>query len=125
MKQFTDKVVLITGGNSGIGKATALAFAEEGAKVVIAGRRIKAGNQTVNLIKKAGSQGIFIPTDITQETEVKNLISQTVKIFGHLDYAFNNAGTPGILKVNMDDSEDNWNKVINTNLKGGSIKSIF
>ena len=118
MKQFTNKVVLITGGNSGIGKATALAFAEEGAKVVIAGRRIKEGEQTVNLIEKAGSQGIFIPTDITQETEVKNLISQTVKIFGHLDYAFNNAGTAGILKVNMDDSEDNWNQVINTNLKG-------
>jgi NAD(P)-dependent dehydrogenase (short-subunit alcohol dehydrogenase family) len=77
MKQFTDKVVLITGGNSGIGKATALAFAELGAKVAIAGRRIKEGEETVNLIKKAGSSNIFIPTDITQETEVKNLISQT------------------------------------------------
>jgi NAD(P)-dependent dehydrogenase (short-subunit alcohol dehydrogenase family) len=118
MKQFIDKVVLITGGNSGIGKATALAFAEEGAKVAIAGRRIKEGEETVNLIKKAGSQGIFIPTDITQEIEVKNLITQTVKTFGKLDYAFNNAGTPGNLKVKMDDSEDNWNKVINTNLKG-------
>ena len=118
MKKFTDKIALITGGNSGIGRATALAFAEEGAKVVIAGRRIKEGEQTVNLIKKVGGQSIFIPTDITKEIEVKNLISQTVKTFGHLDYAFNNAGTPGILKVNMDDSEENWNKVINTNLKG-------
>lgn len=118
MKKFTDKVVLITGGNSGIGKATALAFAEEGAKVVIAGRRITEGEQTVSLIKKLGSQSIFIPTDITQETEVKNLISQTVETFGRLDYAFNNAGTPGILKVNVDYSEENWNQVINTNLKG-------
>ena len=118
MEKFTDKVVLITGGNSGIGKATALAFAEEGAKVVIAGRRITEGEQTVSLIKKLGSQSIFIPTDITQETEVKNLISQTVKTFGRLDYAFNNAGTPGILKVDVDYSEENWNQVINTNLKG-------
>lgn len=118
MKQFTDKVVLITGGNSGIGKATALAFASCGAKVAIAGRRITEGKETVNLIEKAGSSSIFIPTDITQETEVKNLINQTVKTFGRLDYAFNNAGTPGILKVNIDDSEENWNQIINTNLKG-------
>ena len=118
MKQFTDKVVLITGGNSGIGKATALAFAESGAKVVIAGRRIKEGEETVNLIEKAGNSSIFIPTDITQETEVKNLISQTVKTFGRLDYAFNNAGTPEILKINIDESKENWNQIINTNLKG-------
>lgn len=118
MKQFTNKVVLITGGNSGIGKATALAFAKEGAKVAIAGRRIKEGEQTVNLIEKAGSQAIFIPTDITQEKEVKNLIERTVQRFGRLDCAFNNAGTAGILKVGMDDSEDNWNQIINTNLKG-------
>ena len=118
MKKFTDKVILITGGNSGIGKAAALAFAEEGAKVVIAGRRKAEGEQTVNLIEKAGSESIFIPTDITQETEVQNLVSQTVQTFGRLDYAFNNAGTPGFLKVNMDDSEENWNQVINTNVKG-------
>lgn len=120
MKQFTftDKVVLITGGNSGIGKATALAFASCGAKVAIAGRRIIEGEETVNLIEKAGSQSIFIPTDITQETEVKNLISQTVKTFGRLDYAFNNAGTSGILQVYIDDSEENCHQVINTNLKG-------
>jgi NAD(P)-dependent dehydrogenase (short-subunit alcohol dehydrogenase family) len=118
MEQFTDKVVLITGGNSGIGKATALAFAESGAKVVIASRRIKESEETVNLIKKAGRSSVFIPTDITQETEVERLISQTVKIFGRLDYAFNNAGTPGNLKINMDESEENWNQIINTNLKG-------
>ncbi len=118
MKQFTNKVVLITGGNSGIGKATALAFAEQGAKVVIAGRRVREGEETVNLIKKAGNPSLFIPTDITQETEVKNLISKIVETFGCLDYAFNNAGTPGTLKVNMDDSEENWNQVIDTNLKG-------
>jgi len=65
-----------------------------------------------------GSSSIFIPTDITQETEIKNLISQTVKTFGRLDCAFNNAETPGILKVNIDESEENWNQIINTNLKG-------
>lgn len=117
MKQFTDKVVLITGGNSGIGKATALAFAESGAKVVIAGRRIKEGEENVNLIE-TGNSSIFIPTDITKETEVKNLISQTVKTFGCLDYAFNNAGIPGIIKNNIDESEENWNQIINTKLKG-------
>jgi NAD(P)-dependent dehydrogenase (short-subunit alcohol dehydrogenase family) len=116
--QFADKVVLITGGNSGIGKATALAFAESGTKVAIAGRRTKEGEETVNLIEKAGGSGVFIPTDITQETEVERLIGQTIKIFGRLDYAFNNAGTPGNLKINLDESEENWDRIINTNLKG-------
>ncbi|NEP42913.1 MAG: SDR family NAD(P)-dependent oxidoreductase, partial [Okeania sp. SIO2H7] len=118
MKELMDKVILITGGNSGIGKATALAFAEKGAKVAIAGRRIKEGEETVKQLQKTGSKSVFIPADITQETEVKNLVSQTIKTFGRLDYAFNNAGTPGALKVGMDDSENNWEQVINTNLKG-------
>ncbi|OWY62540.1 hypothetical protein B7486_57870 [cyanobacterium TDX16] len=69
IKQFTNKVVLIAGGNSGTDKATALAFTESGAQVAIAGRRINVGEETVNLIEKAGGSSIFIPTDITQETE--------------------------------------------------------
>jgi NAD(P)-dependent dehydrogenase (short-subunit alcohol dehydrogenase family) len=81
MKELENKVALVTGASSGIGRATALAFAKEGAKVVVAARRTKEGEETVDLIKKAGGEGIFIQTDITQEEQVKNLIEKTVEIF--------------------------------------------
>jgi len=73
MKNFKNKVVLVTGASSGIGRATAFAFAKEGAKVVVAARRVKEGEETVELIKKAGGEGLFIQTDVTQEKQVKNL----------------------------------------------------
>ncbi len=92
MKDFKDKVVLVTGASSGIGRATAIAFAKEGAKVVVAARRINEGEETVTLIKKAGGEGIFIQTDVSQEKQVKNLVEKTVETYHRLDSAFNNAG---------------------------------
>src|SRR5262249_45241527 len=92
-QRFTDKVALITGGNSGIGRATALAFAGEGAKVVIAGRRVKEGRETVDLIKKSGGHAVFVQTDVSQAKDVESLVSHTIQAFGKIDYAFNNAGT--------------------------------
>jgi NAD(P)-dependent dehydrogenase (short-subunit alcohol dehydrogenase family) len=92
MKTFTDKAVLITGGTSGIGRATALAFAGEGASVVVAGRRETEGAESVALIEVAGGQGMFVRADVSKEEDVANLVAQTIERFGGLHFAFNNAG---------------------------------
>jgi len=92
MKSFQDKVALVTGGSSGIGRATAIAFAREGAKVVVASRRVKEGEETIQLVKEAGSDGLFVKTDMSKEAEVKAMVEKTIKAYGRLDYAFNNAG---------------------------------
>ncbi len=92
MATFNGKVALITGGTSGIGKATAIAFAKAGAKVVLSGRREKEGLAVVEEIKKAGGIAHFIQADVAKEADVKRLVEQTVAKFGRLDIAFNNAG---------------------------------
>jgi NAD(P)-dependent dehydrogenase (short-subunit alcohol dehydrogenase family) len=89
---FKDKIVLVTGGTSGIGKATALAFARAGAKVVLSGRREKEGAAVVNEIKKLGTDAAFIRTDIAQDADVKAMVDFAVEKFGRIDIAFNNAG---------------------------------
>ncbi|WP_459555558.1 Rossmann-fold NAD(P)-binding domain-containing protein [Lacunimicrobium album] len=89
---FSGKVVLVTGGTSGIGKDTAIAFAKQGANVVVAGRREAEGHAVVAEIEKTGQKGLFVKTDVSQESDVKNLIEKTVEKFGRLDIAFNNAG---------------------------------
>ena len=89
---FAEKVVLITGGTSGIGRATAVAFAEQGANVVISGRREGEGAESVSLIKKAGGQGLFVRGDVSEESEIEALVAKTLERFGQPDFAFNNAG---------------------------------
>src|SRR4051812_44097505 len=89
---FTGKVAIVTGATSGIGKATALAFAQEGAKVAIAGRREEEGAAVVREIEQAGGEALFVRTDVSREAEVAALVAQTVDRFGRLDFAFNNAG---------------------------------
>lgn len=79
---FTNKVALVTGGTSGIGSATALAFAREGAKVVVSGRREKEGNGIVSLIKKNGGEGMFIKTDVSSEADVAALVAKTLSPTG-------------------------------------------
>src|SRR5712692_5253441 len=95
MSEWMGKVALVTGGTSGIGRETAVLFAQRGAKVVIAGRREAEGKATVELIRKAGAEGLFVKTDISQAADVKALIEKTVQAFGGLDCAFNNAGVEG------------------------------
>ena len=90
-----DKVALVTGGGTGIGRATALAFAAEGARVVIASRTAETGRRTVTEIQAAGGEALWLKTDVTQAEQVNRMVEQTVEQFGRLDMAFNNAGSGG------------------------------
>jgi NAD(P)-dependent dehydrogenase (short-subunit alcohol dehydrogenase family) len=118
MKTFANKVVLITGGTSGIGRATAVAFAKEGAKVVVTGRRVEEGQETVRQIKAAGGEGLFVQTDITQAEQVKAMVDKTLAAFGRLDVAFNNAGLDGTPALIADETEENYRRVFDANVKG-------
>src|SRR4051812_2677992 len=89
---FKNKVALVTGATSGIGKVTALAFAEAGAKVVLAGRREEEGAQVLDEIQRDGGEALFVRTDVSHEDEIAALVARTVAHFGRLDIAFNNAG---------------------------------
>jgi NAD(P)-dependent dehydrogenase (short-subunit alcohol dehydrogenase family) len=116
MNSFTGKVSIVTGGSSGIGRATAWALAKEGAKVVVASRREEEGQQTVRLIQEAGGEGIFVKTDVTQEEDVLTLVKTTVEVFGGLDYAFNNAGIASAGWL-TDYTKDDFDHIYNSNVK--------
>jgi NAD(P)-dependent dehydrogenase (short-subunit alcohol dehydrogenase family) len=117
---FDGKVAIVTGGNSGIGRAAAMRFAERGARVVIAARRTDEGNETVAEIRAAGGDAIFVRTDVSQEAQVKAMVRKTVETYGGLDYAFNNAGVPGTGPESTltDATGEAWDLVMNVNLKG-------
>jgi NAD(P)-dependent dehydrogenase (short-subunit alcohol dehydrogenase family) len=114
---FEGKVVLVTGGNAGIGKATAIKFAQEGARVVIAARRAEEGEQTVAEIRRLGGEALFIKTDVSQAVEVEAMVQRTVDAYGRLDCAFNNAGVGGGAPLLHDFSEDDWDRIVDINLK--------
>jgi NAD(P)-dependent dehydrogenase (short-subunit alcohol dehydrogenase family) len=112
------KVALVTGASSGIGRATALAFAREGAKVVVADVTVEGGEETVAQVKKAGGEAIFVKTDVSKTVEVEALVAKAVATYGRLDCAHNNAGIAGNAKTIVDDTEDNWDRILAINLKG-------
>lgn len=115
---FEGKIALVTGGTSGIGRETAVLFAKSGAKVAVAGRREAEGNETVELIRAAGSDGLFVKTDVSKRPDVETLIQIVVEKFGRLDMAFNNAGIEGVLSPIVRLSEEDFDQTININLKG-------
>ena len=117
MGRFADKVALITGGSSGIGLSTALAFAREGARVAIAGRRPEAGSEALTTIEAAGGEAMFIQADVTREADVEAMVASVGATWGRLDYAFNNAGT-SVFGMTVDLSEKVWDDVIDLNVKG-------
>ena len=112
------KVAIVTGGSSGIGRAAAVALAKEGAKVVVAARRQKEGEETVKMMKDAGGDGIFVRTDVTKEDDVKSLVEKTIKEYGRLDYAFNNAGVIEDSKLLADQTLETFHGTISVNLRG-------
>lgn len=115
-RQFQDKVAIVTGGSFGIGKATAILFAQHGAKVAVVDW--KEDDEAVSAINSAGGEAIFIKCDVSKDDEVQAMVTQTVSTFGRLDFAFNNAGIEGESAPTHEVTEENWNRVIAINLKG-------
>ncbi len=115
---FQGKVALITGAGSGIGRATALAFAAGGAAVVVSDVNETGGQETVGLIEQAGGQAIFIGADVSQPDEVAALVAETVRGYGRLDIAVNNAGIGGAWARTADYPLDDWERVLAVNLSG-------
>jgi NAD(P)-dependent dehydrogenase (short-subunit alcohol dehydrogenase family) len=113
-----DEVAVVTGAGTGIGRATALAMAQEGATVVVSDVQSAAGEETVRLVSAAGGQAMFLQCDVTQEDDVRALITTTVRTYGRLDCACNNAGVLGQLANTVDCTQANWDKVIAVNLTG-------
>jgi len=118
MKTLKDKVAIVTGGGSGIGRATSELFAKEGAKVVVSDIDEKKGNDVVAAITKAGGEAIFVKADTSSATDNENLVKKAVEKFGGLHIAVNNAGIGGPLGLTGDYPIDGWKKVIDINLSG-------
>jgi NAD(P)-dependent dehydrogenase (short-subunit alcohol dehydrogenase family) len=117
---FAGKVVLITGGTAGIGRATAIAFAEQGGNVVVAGRRETEGAESVALVEKAGGNGLFVRTDVTREEEIAASVARTVEHFGRLDFVFNNAGIGGEAGAGIANTGEVFDRIMDTN-----VRSVF
>jgi NAD(P)-dependent dehydrogenase (short-subunit alcohol dehydrogenase family) len=112
------KIALVTGGGSGIGRATALTFAREGAKVVVADVVVEGGEDTVRQIKAAGGEAMFLKTDVARAAEVEAMVTAAMATYGRLDCAFNNAGVEGVLQTTVEYGEEHWDRVLAINLKG-------
>lgn len=118
MMRFTERVAVVTGGATGIGRATALAFASEGAKVVVADVNTREGQETVRLIRDGGGDGLFVAADVSKSADWKNLTEETLRVYGRLDVLFNNAGIEGQLSPTADYPEEAFDKLLSVNLKG-------
>jgi NAD(P)-dependent dehydrogenase (short-subunit alcohol dehydrogenase family) len=116
--RFLNNIVLIFGGTSGIGKATAQAFAAQGADIVLVGRREQLGLAVIDLIEKAGRRGLFVAGDISREEDVRQAIEKGVREFNRIDIAFNNAGIEGDLGPLHEATAENIDRVIDINVKG-------
>ncbi len=117
-KELHGKVGIVTGGTSGIGREAAVLFAKAGAKVVVAGRRETEGKETIDLLRATGGEGLFVKADVSLAADVRALVQKTVEAFGRLDIAFNNAGIEGNWIPIAEQSEEDWNRTIDINLKG-------
>jgi NAD(P)-dependent dehydrogenase (short-subunit alcohol dehydrogenase family) len=115
---FTGKVALVTGATSGIGRATAVAFAKAGAKVAVAGRREQEGAEVVREIEQAGGEALFVRTDVAREADVQALVARTVERFGRLDFAFNNAGIFADAGPVTESTDDIYERTMNVNVRG-------
>ncbi len=117
-RSFEGKVALVTGGGSGIGRASALAFAREGARVVVADVAVDGGEETVRLVAEAGGEATFVRTDVSQAADAQAMVQRAVEAYGRLDFAHNNAGVLGGRSPTAECSEDEWDAIMAVNLKG-------
>ncbi|MGM0838431.1 MAG: SDR family NAD(P)-dependent oxidoreductase [Bacillota bacterium] len=122
--RIKEKVVLITGAGSGIGKSTALLFAKEGAKVVVNDLSEEHGNQTVQEILAQGGEAVFLQADVTKATEVKEMVQLALERYKKIDVLFNNAGISGVGALH-EVSEELWDRVVDVNLKGVFLPSKY
>jgi NAD(P)-dependent dehydrogenase (short-subunit alcohol dehydrogenase family) len=118
MDGLQDSVTIVTGGSTGIGHAAALRFAEEGSQVVLADVNTEDGLATVDEIEEMGGEATFVETDVSDPADVENMVETAVDTYGGLDFAFNNAGVEGDDSVASEQTLDNWEQVIDVNLKG-------
>lgn len=122
--RFKDKVAMVTGGTSGIGRATALLFAQDGAKVAVVGRDVERGRQVVNEIRSAGGQAVFVRCDVRFPDQCRLAVDKTLATFGRLDVLFNNAGVYFAHTV-VDCTEQEWDDTIDISLKGTYLMSKY
>lgn len=120
--RLKDKVAVITGGSSGIGKATALLFAQEGARVAITGRSLERGDEVVQRIRNSGGEAIFLRADVSSASDCQRVVDETLRAFGHADILFNNAGV-FYPQTALECSEHEWDQQIDVNLKGTFLMS--
>ena len=117
--RLKNKVAIITGGTSGMGKATAILFAKEGAKVVICGRRSDLGEQIAKGIRNENGNAVFIKADVSKEKDVQELIKNSVSEFSKIDVLFNNAGiNEKKMSIVTDETKNSWDKILDVNLSG-------
>lgn len=118
MGMLEGKVAIVTGASAGIGRATALKFAREGAKLVLADLDTDRGHETEQLVKDEGAEVLFVRTDVSDDADVAALVRAAVETFGRLDCAHNNAGIEGVQAPTAETPEENWDRVLRINLKG-------
>jgi NAD(P)-dependent dehydrogenase (short-subunit alcohol dehydrogenase family) len=115
---YTGKVAFVTGAGSGIGRATALAFAREGASVVVADVAEQGNRETARMIEELGGRALAVTCDVARVEDVRSALDKTIEAFGRLDIAFNNAGVEGSIAATADFKEEEWDRIININLRG-------